>query len=177
MPVECQGRPNPPTPTWLSHAKHRIQVGLANDFIGYLIPPWAFIGEAGAITATNDPDCNTGQGSTDSAGHHHKLETEGVGPTASDLVARNATLLQVADGVGRPRLGAGRVPLDAEQELAADQDGAEGRLDAGVEVRLPPRRPVERQDALKVRVADRPPVGPAHQRREDPIRARLLVVG
>jgi hypothetical protein len=97
VPVECNGRANPPVPTWLSHAKHRFQVGLANDFIGYLIPPWAYIGQAGAIAALSDPDCNTGSGSTDSAGHHHKLETEGVGPTASGLVATNATQLQVAD--------------------------------------------------------------------------------
>jgi hypothetical protein len=97
VPEECQGRANPPVPTWLSHARHRLQVGLANDFIGYLIPPWAYIGEAGAIATTGDPDCNTGSGSTDSAGHHHKLETEGVGPTASGLVATNATALQRGD--------------------------------------------------------------------------------
>ncbi|MEA2123366.1 MAG: hypothetical protein QOI80_148 [Solirubrobacteraceae bacterium] len=97
VPVECQGRANPPVPTWLSHARHRLQVGLANDFIGYLIPPWAYIGQAGAIATTTDPDCNSGGGSDDSAGHHHKLETEGVGPTASDLVARNATQLQLDD--------------------------------------------------------------------------------
>ena len=40
---------------WLSHARHRLQVGLADDFIGYLIPPWAYIGEAGAISTTDGP--------------------------------------------------------------------------------------------------------------------------
>ena len=96
VPAECQGRANPPVPTWLSHAEHRLQVGLANDFIGYLIPPWAYIGQAGTFT-TSDTNCDTGGGSTDSAGHHHKLETEGVGPTASGLVATNLTDLEKAD--------------------------------------------------------------------------------
>lgn len=97
VPAECRGRANPPVPTWLSHATFRLQVGLANDFMGYEIPPWAFIGQAGAFT-TPDPGCNSGSGSTDSAGHHHKLESAGAGPAASGLIATNLTDLVKADG-------------------------------------------------------------------------------
>ena len=97
VPAECQGRENPPTPTWRAHALYRFQVGLANDMIGYEIPPWAYLSQAGAL-ATSDPNCNTGaSGSPDSKGHSHKLETEGVGPTASDTVAKNLTTMVTAD--------------------------------------------------------------------------------
>src|SRR4051794_6467014 len=58
--------------------------------IGYMSPPWAFTDVAGIYTAPpecqNDPDTDR-----DSKGHKHKLETEGVGPTAGGLVADNLT--------------------------------------------------------------------------------------
>jgi len=92
--VGCPDRPNPPVPTWHASAPHRFQVGLADDMIGYEIPPWAFSEIPGvfvnqppnADTCTNDP--GTG---LDPAGHGHKLETEGVGPSASFDVADQLT--------------------------------------------------------------------------------------
>jgi hypothetical protein len=102
VPPECADRANPPVPTWPSHAAYRFQVGLADDMIGYEIPPWAFIGSYGTFTVPADPRCQTGSvsdptDSTDSKGHHHKLETEGVGPTASGAVASALSALVRAD--------------------------------------------------------------------------------
>lgn len=106
--VGCPNRENPPAPTWHSGATHRFQIGLGDDLIGYEIPAWAFSEIPGvfavsdAATCFNDP--NTG---LDPAGHDHKLETEGVGPTASNLVAIRLTALldQTPDPVAKFRPG------------------------------------------------------------------------
>jgi hypothetical protein len=76
-------RDNPPVPTWRAHARFRFQAGLANDMIGYLIPAWAFSSEQGTYLTT----CSNDSDNRDPAGHKHKLEDEGLGPTASNLVA------------------------------------------------------------------------------------------
>jgi hypothetical protein len=93
----CPSRANPPVPTWRGTAAYRLQVGLADDLIGYLSPPWAFTDVPGIYTAPpecqNDPDTNK-----DSKGHQHKLETESVGPTAGGLVAQNLTDVLKAGG-------------------------------------------------------------------------------
>jgi hypothetical protein len=89
--VGCPQRANPPVPTWRARARFRLQVGLADDMIGYEIPPWAFSEIPGVFedpTCTNDP--GTG---LDSKGHRHKLESEGLGPTASAMVAQELTRL------------------------------------------------------------------------------------
>jgi len=94
--VGCPGRPNPPAPTWHASAANRFPIGLANDMIGYQIPAWAYSEIPGAFanqppnadTCTNDP--STG---LDPAGHKHKLETEGLGPSASNDVATHLTNL------------------------------------------------------------------------------------
>jgi hypothetical protein len=98
VPSECQGRANPGVPTWRSHALYRFQVGLANDMLGYEIPAWAFISAPGAFS-TSDPNCATTDinGDFDSKNHHHKLETEGAGPTASNMVADGLTALVGGD--------------------------------------------------------------------------------
>jgi hypothetical protein len=86
----CPSRPNPTVPTWNAGAPYRFQVGLANDMIGYMSPPWAFTDVSGIYTAP--PECqNDPSTDRDSKGHKHKLETEGVGPTAGGLVADNLT--------------------------------------------------------------------------------------
>jgi hypothetical protein len=38
----CPSRANPSVPTWNADAAYRFQVGLADDMIGYLSPPWAY---------------------------------------------------------------------------------------------------------------------------------------
>ena len=89
--VGCPQRANPPVPTWRARAPFRFQVGLADDMIGYEIPPWAFSDLPGVFedpSCTNDP--STGR---DSKGHRHKLESEGLGPTASAMVAAELTRL------------------------------------------------------------------------------------
>jgi hypothetical protein len=86
----CSSRANPPVPTWNATAAYRFQVGLADDMIGYISPPWAFTDVAGIYAAP--PECqNDPNTDRDSKGHQHKLETEGVGPTAGGLVADNLT--------------------------------------------------------------------------------------
>jgi hypothetical protein len=91
----CDMRPNPPVPTWHARAAHRFQIGLANDLTGYEIPAWAFSAIPGAFTnePPNADTCVNDQSDHDPKGHQHKLETEGVGPSESNLVAQNLTVL------------------------------------------------------------------------------------
>ncbi|MDQ6914543.1 MAG: hypothetical protein M3155_01875 [Actinomycetota bacterium] len=81
--AECPNRPNPAVPTWQGHATYRFQVGLANDLIGYMIPAWA---------AFTSPELYTSDG-CNSSKHSHGLESESVGPTASNAVANELTAL------------------------------------------------------------------------------------
>ena len=88
-------RPNPAVPTWHANGVFRLQVGLADDLIGYLIPAWAF-----ATGNSNDPSrnppglFNNDSCYVDQAGHRHKLESESVGPTgANDVANRDAAML------------------------------------------------------------------------------------
>jgi hypothetical protein len=88
----CPSRPNPPIPTWHATAGYRFHVGLADDLIGYLSPPWAFTDAAGIYAAP--PECqNDPQTDRDSKGHQHKLETESVGPAAGGIVAGALTVI------------------------------------------------------------------------------------
>jgi hypothetical protein len=95
----CPERPNPPVPTWHAYAANRFQIGLADDMIGYQEPAWAFSSLPGAFNYYGPPDhggpatCVNDLDDHDPKGHQHKLETEGAGPTASNLVARNLTQL------------------------------------------------------------------------------------
>src|SRR6185295_2877950 len=105
----CDARPNPPVPTWHARARHRFQIGLANDLVGYQIPAWAFSAIPGVFTnePPNADSCVNDQDDIDPAGHQHKLETEGVGPSASNMVAQNLTTLldQRPDPIAQIRLG------------------------------------------------------------------------
>jgi hypothetical protein len=86
----CPERPNPPVPTWRAPAEFRFQAGLADDMIGYEIPAWAYSSLPGALDYDNAPaTCFDDTDDRDPAGHQHKLETEGVGATGSNLVASN----------------------------------------------------------------------------------------
>jgi hypothetical protein len=85
----CPSRANPPVPTWNAGAAYRLQVGLADDMIGYLSPPWAYTSMAGIFPGP--PECQNDTDDRDSKGHQHKLESEGVGPSAGGYVADNLT--------------------------------------------------------------------------------------
>ena len=82
--------------------------------------------------------------------------------------------LDVGDAVGRARRDARRVRFDAEEELRVHQHRAQGHLDPRVEVPLRAGLPVQLHRLPEVRVDDRPPVGPAHERAEDPPGTRFL---
>src|SRR5215217_4284527 len=109
----CPERPNPPVPTWHAYAANRFQIGLADDMIGYEEPAWAFSSLPGGFNYYGPPDqggpatCVNDIDDHDPRGHQHKLETEGAGPTASNLVARNLTELldRRPDPVAHVRLG------------------------------------------------------------------------
>jgi hypothetical protein len=92
----CPSRANPPVPTWNATAAYRFQVGLADDMIGYMSPPWAFTDVAGIYAGP--PECQNDQDDVDSKGHKHKLETEGVGPSAGGFVAERLTGLLKQQG-------------------------------------------------------------------------------
>ena len=81
--AECPNRPNPSVPTWHARAEHRFQVGLANDLIGYLIPAWAAFSDPTLYTVDN---CHSSK-------HSHGLDSESVGPNASNAVANELTAL------------------------------------------------------------------------------------
>jgi len=91
--ASCPNRPNPPVPAWHATAAHRLEMGLGNDMIGYETPAWAWY-EIQAVYA--DPACNNGNpaSNVDPRGHKHKLESESLGPDASNIIAQHlATLL------------------------------------------------------------------------------------
>jgi hypothetical protein len=97
--ASCPSADNPPVPTWHASAKYRFQVGLGDDLIGYEKPAWSY--ELSEPTFTS-PDCNS-----DPHGHSHSLESESVGPTASNMVAQKLTDLldQNPDPTAEIRLG------------------------------------------------------------------------
>jgi hypothetical protein len=99
--ASCPNRPNPPAPTWHASARYRFQVGLGDDFIGYLKPAWSFLGDS-PPTYTSTDGCTS-----DPHNHHHGLEDESVGPTASNTVAQKLTDLLDAhpDPLAEIRLG------------------------------------------------------------------------
>jgi len=78
--ASCPSLDNPPVPTWHAGAKYRFQIGLGDDLIGYEKPAWSFELAPPEFTSS---DCNS-----DPHGHSHSLESESVGPTASNMVAQ-----------------------------------------------------------------------------------------
>ncbi len=97
--ASCPARDNPPVPTWHARARYRFQVGLGDDLIGYEKPAWSYLYEAPTYTSA---DCTT-----DPRDHHHGLEDESLGPTASNAVAEKLTDLldQNPDPTAEIRLG------------------------------------------------------------------------
>ncbi|MEA2375096.1 MAG: hypothetical protein QOD53_1559 [Thermoleophilaceae bacterium] len=103
----CPNRPNPAVPTWHGHAAFRFQMGLAGDMIGYMLPPWAYFENQQGVFTTDQ--CDTTNLNGDPKGHDHKLESEGVGPTASGMVANALTDLLDRDHPDKTaQIGPGR---------------------------------------------------------------------
>ncbi len=106
--ASCPERPNPPVPAWHATATHRFEVGLADDMIGYLSPAWSYTSLPGALNYEGVPaTCADDADDRDARGHQHKLETEGAGPSAGNLVAEHLTdiLDRHADPLAHVRLG------------------------------------------------------------------------
>jgi hypothetical protein len=82
--AECPNREEPPVPTWRAQAAYRFQVGLADDLIGYELPAWAWKSDTPGVFTTDACD-------SEASKHSHSLETEGVGPTGSNAVAKALT--------------------------------------------------------------------------------------
>jgi hypothetical protein len=98
--AECPNRPNAAIPAWHARAPFRFQVGLADDLIGYEIPAWAYHENTPGVFTVDQCDAASPK-------HTHKLESEGVGPTASNAVGnRLAALLDTRpDRIAQIRLG------------------------------------------------------------------------
>jgi hypothetical protein len=89
--ISCPGRPQPPVPDWHATAAHKLQVGLGDDMIGYIIPSPGWFADPAVVL---DPSCPAGAqaqsdptSDVDQHGQYHKLESESVGPDAGSLVA------------------------------------------------------------------------------------------
>jgi len=108
---ESCDRPNPGVPTWHADAPFRFQVGLADDLIGYMIPAWGYYEPQAGVFPTQCTG-TPGDDGRDPAGHKHKLETEGVGYTASNSVADHLVGLLDGHKDASARVGNGRYVLD-----------------------------------------------------------------
>jgi hypothetical protein len=102
--MACPGRAEPPVPAWHARAKHKLEMGLGNDMIGYEIPSPAWFSDPAVVI---DPTCppsaqllDDPTADYDQHNQYHKLESESAGPDAGNLVAQNLTAL--ADGFGGP---------------------------------------------------------------------------
>ena len=87
-----------------------------------------------------------------------------VGNAAPEEERQARRQLEVADADTTVAGGAGRLALDAEQELRADQQPLERALDAGVEAGFGAALVIERQQVLDVGLCRRPPIGAPRQR-------------
>jgi hypothetical protein len=116
-------RPNPSVPTWHADGLFRFQVGLADDLLGYLIPPWAFA--SGTPGLFNNDTCYQ-----DAHGHGHKLESESVGPTGAAEVANRLSRLLSRHPDPSAHVVSGRFVL-ADGSLSRWPTGAAGVLTAG----------------------------------------------
>jgi|SRR5579884_236847 len=118
--TESCPRPNPAVPTWAAHGVYRFQVGLADDLIGYLIPPWAFA--SGTPGLFNNDTCYQDQN-----GHGHKLESESVGPTGAGDVANSLAALLGHEPDPSAHVVLGRF-VRADGSLSSWPTGAVGML-------------------------------------------------
>ncbi|MBV8194385.1 MAG: hypothetical protein JOY80_02535, partial [Candidatus Dormibacteraeota bacterium] len=102
--ISCPERAEPPTASWHATAAHKIEVGLGDDMLGYLIPAPGWFADP-AVYA--DPNCPNGaqfqsnpSADYDQYNNYHKLESESVGPDTGNAVATHLASLAdcAADG-------------------------------------------------------------------------------
>ena len=100
-----------------------------------------------------------------------------VGNAAPEEERQPRRQLEIAEAIGGARRHAGRVALDAEQELRAGEDAAQRQLDAARRTCPPPCGRARRTRAARCRSASRDgaAVGAARERRQDLPRARRFV--
>jgi hypothetical protein len=120
--TESCDRPDPPVPTWHARAPLRLQVGLADDMLGYLLPGWAFADSTPGLFPTT---CVNDSENRDANGHQHKLESESVGWSAAFEVARRLTALLDRHPDRTAHIGDGRYLL-ADGSLSHAPQGAVG---------------------------------------------------
>jgi hypothetical protein len=117
--AECPNREAPPIPTWRAQAPFRFQIGLADDLIGYELPAWAWKSDTQGVFTTDACDSQPSK-------HSHSLETEGVGPTGSNMVAKALTALLTQKEYADPsvkRVWLGRY-VQADGTLTRRPEGA-----------------------------------------------------
>jgi hypothetical protein len=95
--ISCPERAEPPTPAWHATAAHHLEMGLADDMLGYEIPAPGWFADpavyddnacpAGA-QAQSDPSADY-----DRFNNYHKLESESVGPDTGNEVAQHLAVL------------------------------------------------------------------------------------
>jgi len=113
--VSCPGRAAPAVPEWHATAAHKLQMGLGDDMIGYIIPSPGWFSDP-AVYA--DPSCPLGTRAQsdptadyDQHGQYHKLESESVGPDGGNLVAQHLAALADTADPHTKRIAAGRFLL------------------------------------------------------------------
>ena len=84
--------------------------------------------------------------------------------------------VKVADTVGSARRNSGGIVFDAKQKVRADEDSAQGRFDAALEVFVGARLSIELQRLFQVGLRNRPAVSPAHEAGQDFFRGILFVL-
>ncbi len=105
-------------------------------------------------------------------GHRNQLVVWNAAPQ-EERQARGER--KVADAIRRVRRKAGRIRLDAEQELRAHEHAGERHLDTRVEIRVCTSALVERHRPLEIGLGHRPAVGPPRERPDNLPRGAVLV--
>src|SRR5207253_10716965 len=97
-------RLEPAAADWHAAAAHKLQMGLGDDMLGYLIPAPGWFADAAVFA---DPGCPQGaqaqsdpSADYDQFNNYHKLESESVGPDTGNAVAGNLAMLAECAAAG-----------------------------------------------------------------------------
>jgi len=102
--ISCPERAEPPNPLWRATAQHKLEMGLADDMLGYEIPAPGWFADPGVYS---DPSCPQGAqfnsnpaADYDQHNNYHKLESESVGPDVGNEIASQLARLADCDAGG-----------------------------------------------------------------------------